>query len=337
MIEVNHLVKIYKSKKKQVIGVDNVSLSIKEGEIYGIIGYSGAGKSSLLRCLNLLERPTSGEVKIDGVDLTSLTSKELRKARQKIGMIFQHFYLASSKTVYENIAFALKAAGKSPKEIDIRVKELLELVGLADKIHQYPTQLSGGQKQRVGIARALANDPKVLLCDEATSALDPKTTKSILNLLKSINKKLGLTIVLITHEMEVVKEICHRLAVMQDGKVIEEGPVYDIFANPIEPLTKDFIQSVLQFDLPQQLIENRKGTIIKIQFKGAIAEESVVSELFQTFKVKGNILHGKIEYIQEVPLGIFIMELTGEIPEIERAIQYIQERTQNLEVVEHVA
>ncbi|MEK5424855.1 methionine ABC transporter ATP-binding protein [Cytobacillus sp. FSL R7-0680] len=337
MIEVNHLVKIYKSKKKQVIGVDNVSLSIKEGEIYGIIGYSGAGKSSLLRCLNLLERPTSGEVKIDGVDLTSLTSKELRKARQKIGMIFQHFYLASSKTVYENIAFALKAAGKSPKEIDIRVKELLELVGLADKIHQYPTQLSGGQKQRVGIARALANDPKVLLCDEATSALDPKTTKSILNLLKSINKKLGLTIVLITHEMEVVKEICHRLAVMQDGKVIEEGPVYDIFANPIEPLTKDFIQSVLQFDLPQQLVENRKGTIIKIQFKGAIAEESVVSELFQTFKVKGNILHGKIEYIQEVPLGIFIMELTGEIPEIERAIQYIQERTQNLEVVEHVA
>lgn len=337
MIEVNHLVKIYKSKKKQVIGVDNVSLSIKEGEIYGIIGYSGAGKSSLLRCLNLLERPTSGEVKIDGVDLTSLTSKELRKARQKIGMIFQHFYLASSKTVYENIAFALKAAGKSPKEIDIRVKELLELVGLADKIHQYPTQLSGGQKQRVGIARALANDPKVLLCDEATSALDPKTTKSILNLLKSINKKLGLTIVLITHEMEVVKEICHRLAVMQDGKVIEEGPVYDIFANPIEPLTRDFIQSILQFDLPQQLIENRKGTIIKIQFKGAIAEESVVSELFQTFKVKGNILHGKIEYIQEVPLGIFIMELTGEIPEIERAIQYIQERTQNLEVVEHVA
>ncbi|MCA1024908.1 MULTISPECIES: methionine ABC transporter ATP-binding protein [Cytobacillus] len=337
MIEVNHLVKIYKSKKKQVIGVDNVSLSIKEGEIYGIIGYSGAGKSSLLRCLNLLERPTSGEVKIDGVDLTTLTSKELRKARQKIGMIFQHFYLASSKTVYENIAFALKAAGKSPKEIDIRVKELLELVGLADKIHQYPTQLSGGQKQRVGIARALANDPKVLLCDEATSALDPKTTKSILNLLKSINKKLGLTIVLITHEMEVVKEICHRLAVMQDGKVIEEGPVYDIFANPIEPLTRDFIQSILQFDLPQQLIENRKGTIIKIQFKGAIAEESVVSELFQTFKVKGNILHGKIEYIQEVPLGIFIMELTGEIPEIERAIQYIQDRTQNLEVVEHVA
>ncbi|MDQ0272872.1 methionine ABC transporter ATP-binding protein [Cytobacillus purgationiresistens] len=338
MIEVNNLVKVYRSKKnKEVIGVNDVSLKIKEGEIYGIIGYSGAGKSSLIRCLNLLEIPTSGKVKIDGLELTKLSEKNLRKARQKIGMIFQHFYLASSKTVYENIAFALKAAGKSPKEIDARVKELLELVGLSDKLNQYPAQLSGGQKQRVGIARALANEPKVLLCDEATSALDPSTTKSILNLLKTINQKLGLTIVLITHEMEVVKEICHRLAVMQDGKVIEEGPVYDIFANPVQPLTKDFIQSVLQFNLPQQLIENRKGTIIKIQFKGAIAEESVVSDLFQQFKVKGNILHGKIEYIQDVPLGVFIMELTGEEKEVQRAINYIEERTQNLEVVEHVA
>lgn len=337
MIEVNSLVKIYSSKAKEVIGVNDVSLQIKEGEIYGIIGYSGAGKSSLIRCLNLLEKPTSGEVKIDGVDLTTLNEKALRKARQKIGMIFQHFYLASAKTVYENVAFALKAAGKTPKEIDVRVKELLELVGLSDKSSQYPAQLSGGQKQRVGIARALANNPKVLLCDEATSALDPSTTKSILNLLKTINRKLGLTIVLITHEMEVVKEICHRLAVMQDGKIIEEGLVYDIFANPIQPLTKDFIASVLQFELPQQLIENRKGTIIKIQFKGAIAEESVVSDLFQQFNVKGNILHGKIEYIQDVPLGIFIMELTGEDKEVERAIAYIEERTQNLEVVEHVA
>ncbi|NRG44708.1 methionine ABC transporter ATP-binding protein [Bacillus sp. CRN 9] len=337
MIEVNSLVKIYSSKAKEVIGVNDVSLQIKEGEIYGIIGYSGAGKSSLIRCLNLLEKPTSGEVKIDGVDLTTLNEKALRKARQKIGMIFQHFYLASAKTVYENIAFALKAAGKTPKEIDVRVKELLELVGLSDKSSQYPAQLSGGQKQRVGIARALANNPKVLLCDEATSALDPSTTKSILNLLKTINRKLGLTIVLITHEMEVVKEICHRLAVMQDGKIIEEGLVYDIFANPIQPLTKDFIASVLQFELPQQLIENRKGTIVKIQFKGAIAEESVVSDLFQQFNVKGNILHGKIEYIQDVPLGIFIMELTGEDKEVERAIAYIEERTQNLEVVEHVA
>ncbi|MGG1572526.1 methionine ABC transporter ATP-binding protein [Fictibacillus sp. NRS-1165] len=337
MIEVRNLVKVYRSKKKEIVGVNNVSLSVKAGEIYGIIGYSGAGKSSLLRCLNLLEKPTSGEVEIDGVNLPSLKGEDLRKARLKIGMIFQHFHLVSSKTVYENIAFALKAAGKSKDEAEKRVLELLDLVGLADKKDQYPAQLSGGQKQRVGIARALANNPKVLLCDEATSALDPSTTKSILNLLKDINRKLGLTIVLITHEMEVVKEICHKVAVMQNGEVIEEGGVYDIFSNPQEPLTKDFINSILQYELPQQLIQNRKGKIIRIQFKGEIAEESVVSELFQKYKVKGNILHGKIEYIQEIPLGIFIMELTGEGSEVERAIEYITEKTRSLEVVHDVA
>lgn len=337
MIEVNNLVKIYRSKKKEVIGVNNVSLKVNKGEIYGIIGYSGAGKSSLIRCLNLLEKPTSGEVKVDGVSLTSLKGEELRKARLKIGMIFQHFHLVSSKTVYENIAFALKAAGKSKAESEKRVLELLDLVGLSDKKDQYPAQLSGGQKQRVGIARALANNPKVLLCDEATSALDPSTTKSILALLKDINKKLGLTIVLITHEMEVVKEICHKIAVMQEGEVIEEGPVYDIFSNPEKPLTKDFINSILQFELPQQLIDRRKGTIIKIQFKGEIAEESVVSELFQRYQVKGNILHGKIEYIQDIPLGIFIMELTGDSIEVRKAIEYITSKTRSLEVVHDVA
>ncbi|WHY72893.1 methionine ABC transporter ATP-binding protein [Fictibacillus enclensis] len=337
MIEVNNLVKVYRSKKKEIVGVNNVSLNVKEGEIYGIIGYSGAGKSSLIRCLNLLEKPTSGQVKIDGVDLTTLKGEGLRKARLKIGMIFQHFHLVSSKTVYENIAFALKAAGKTKAEANKRVLELLDLVDLTDKKDQYPAQLSGGQKQRVGIARALANNPKVLLCDEATSALDPSTTKSILNLLKDINKKLGLTIVLITHEMEVVKEICHKIAVMQNGEVIEEGEVYEIFSNPKKPLTRDFINSILQFDLPEQLIEKRKGTIIKIQFKGEIAEESVVSELFQRYQVKGNILHGKIEYIQDTPLGIFIMELTGEASEVKKAIDYITSKTRSLEVVHDAA
>ncbi|MED2974598.1 MULTISPECIES: methionine ABC transporter ATP-binding protein [unclassified Fictibacillus] len=337
MIEVKNLLKVYRSKKKEIVGVNNVSLTVKEGEIYGIIGYSGAGKSSLIRCLNLLEKPTSGEVWIDGVNLASLKGEDLRKARLKIGMIFQHFHLVSSKTVYENIVFALKAAGKSKDEAEKRVLELLDLVDLADKKDQYPAQLSGGQKQRVGIARALANNPKVLLCDEATSALDPSTTKSILNLLKDINRKLGLTIVLITHEMEVVKEICHKIAVMQNGEVIEEGEVYDIFSDPQKPLTKDFINSILQFELPKQLIENRKGKIIKIQFKGEIAEESVVSELFQKYNVKGNILHGKIEYIQDIPLGIFIMELTGENSEVERAIEYITRKTRSLEVVYDVA
>ncbi|MED4905699.1 methionine ABC transporter ATP-binding protein [Parageobacillus thermoglucosidasius] len=327
MIEIKNVTKIYSTKKKQVVGVDNVSLTIQNGEIFGIIGYSGAGKSTLLRCLNLLERPTSGQVIIDGVDLTALNDKQLRQARLKIGMIFQHFYLVSSKTVFENVAFALKAAKKPKEEIEKRVNELLEMVGLSDKRDAYPSQLSGGQKQRVGIARALANDPTVLLCDEATSALDPSTTKSILALLKKINRELGITIVLITHEMEVVKEICDRVAVMQNGKIIELGTVYDIFTNPKEELTKSFINSVLQFELPDDLLKKRKGTIVKIQFKGEIAEEAVVSDMLQTFKVKGNILHGKIEYIQDMPLGIFVMELTGDPGEVQRAIDYISQRT----------
>ncbi|WP_421378351.1 methionine ABC transporter ATP-binding protein [Bacillus salacetis] len=337
MIEIRNLVKEYKTKKQTVIGVDNVSVSINKGEIFGIVGYSGAGKSSLIRCLNLLEKPTSGEIIIDGQDLTKLSSRELRQARQKISMIFQHFHLIKAKTVYDNLAFALKAASVPKAEIQPRVTELLEMVGLSDKANAYPSQLSGGQKQRVGIARALANNPSVLLCDEATSALDPSTTKSILKLLKDINKELGLTIVLITHEMEVVKEICDRMAVMQDGKIIEEGHVYDLFATPQQSLTKQFIANILQFDLPEHLLQSRTGKLIKIQFKGSIAEESVVSEVFQKYKVRGNILHGKIEYIQDVPLGIFIMELIGDPSEIEAAIRYISIKTQSLEVLENAA
>ncbi|MGG3738904.1 methionine ABC transporter ATP-binding protein [Aeribacillus pallidus] len=333
MIAIKDLVKVYTTKHKQVVGVDHVSLTINKGEIFGIVGYSGAGKSTLLRCINLLERPTSGNVIIDGVDLTSLNEKELRQARLKIGMIFQHFHLVSSKTVFENIAFALKAAKKSKSEIEKRVTELLEMVGLLDKRDAYPSQLSGGQKQRVGIARALANEPSVLLCDEATSALDPSTTKSILSLLKKINRELGITIVLITHEMEVVKDICDRIAVMQDGKVIELGTVYEIFTNPKEELTKSFIESVIQFDLPEHLLQKQTGTIVKIQFKGEIAEQAVVSDMLQTFKVRGNILHGKIEYIQDLPLGIFIMELTGDPQEVQKAIEYISHRTSGLEVI----
>ncbi len=336
MIEIQHVTKEYGTKHGRVKAVDDVSLTIQKGEIFGIVGYSGAGKSSLLRCMNLLESPTSGSVKIEGIELTKLTGQELRKARLKIGMIFQHFYLISSKTVHENIAFALKAAGKTKTEIDKRTDELLEMVGLHDKRDVYPAQLSGGQKQRVGIARALANNPSVLLCDEATSALDPKTTKSILKLLQSINKKLGLTIVLITHEMEVVKEICHRIAVMQEGHIVEEGNVYDIFADPKEPITVQFIESVLQFEIPERIIEKRTGTIIQIQFKGSIAEEAIISDVLQTFHVKGNLLHGKIEYIQETPLGIFVMELIGEKDEVQRAIDYIALKTQHVEVIHHV-
>ncbi|MBS4209189.1 methionine ABC transporter ATP-binding protein [Bacillus sp. FJAT-50079] len=335
MIQISNITKKYKTKKGEVVGVDNVSLSIKKGEIFGIVGYSGAGKSSLIRCLNLLEKPTSGSVIIDGTDLTKLSASELRQARLKIGMIFQHFYLISSKTIIENIIFALKAANYPQAERVKRAEQLLHMVGLSDKRDVYPSQLSGGQKQRVGIARALANNPSVLLCDEATSALDPSTTKSILALLKKINKELGITIVLITHEMEVVKEICDRMAVMQDGKIVELGSVYDIFATPKAELTKEFIGDILQLDIPEKLLKQCSGEIVRIQFKGSKAGETVVSDALQQFKVKGNFLHGNIEYIQEEPLGIFIMELIGEGPEVEKAIQYLQERTGNAEVVTH--
>lgn len=337
MIEIKNVTKEYKSKKGTILGVDQVSLSVQKGEVFGIVGYSGAGKSSLLRCINLLEKPTSGEVLVDGLDLTKLQARELRQARLKIGMIFQHFHLISAKTITENITFALKASGQPKAERKKRAEELLEIVGLLDKRDAYPAQLSGGQKQRVGIARALANNPSVLLCDEATSALDPSTTKSILSLLKKINRELGLTIVLITHEMEVVKEICDRMAVMQDGKVVEEGPVYDIFSSPKAALTREFIGGVLELDIPEKLLSGCRGTVVQIHFKGAVTGQSVVSDMLQSHRVRGNILHGKIEYIQEEPLGIFVVELTGETSEIVRAIQYLKDRTEDAEVLGNVS
>lgn len=333
MIEIKNLTKVYKTKKGEVKGVDNVSLTVKEGEIFGIVGYSGAGKSSLLRCINLLERPTSGSITVDGTDLTSLKGEQLRSSRLKIGMIFQHFYLISQKTVYENISFSLKAANYPKGQVKQRVEELLKMVGLSDKRDVYPSQLSGGQKQRVGIARALANNPKVLLCDEATSALDPTTTKSILTLLKKINKELNITIVLITHEMDVVKEICSRMAIMQDGRVVEEGSVYDIFANPHTALTKEFIESVVTLEIPEVILKSCQGPIVKVTFKGKVAGEGVISDTLQQFNLKGNFLHGSIEYIQEQPLGIFIMELKGQKEEIEKALNYIENRAAQVEVL----
>lgn len=333
MIEIQNLSKIYKTKTGVVNGVDDVTLSIQKGEIYGIVGYSGAGKSSLLRCINLLERPSSGHLTVDGTDLTSLRGEALRLARLKIGMIFQHFYLISQKTVFENIAFALKAAKVPSKDIVKRVESLLEMVGLSDKRDVYPSQLSGGQKQRVAIARALANNPKVLLCDEATSALDPTTTKSILNLLKKINEELDITIVLITHEMNVVKEICHRMAIMQDGRVIEEGAVYKIFSNPKTALAREFIASVVSFEIPESIVKSCTGPIVKVTFRGRVAGEGVISDTLQQFNLKGNFLHGSIEYIQEMPLGIFVMELKGEKDEIQKALDYIEQRDAQVEVL----
>lgn len=335
MIKLEGIKKVYKTKRGEAVAVDNVSLQINEGEIYGIVGYSGAGKSTLLRCINLLEKPTEGIVNVDGVKLTELSMRELRKARQSIGMIFQGFHLASSKTAAENIAFSLKVAGVPKGERTERVKELLELVGLSDKADNYPAQLSGGQQQRVSIARALANNPKVLLSDEATSALDPSTKKSILQLLQKINEKLGITIVLITHEMEVVKEVCDRCAVMQEGRVVEEGKTYDIFANPQNNLTKNFIETVLQFSLPRELLEKCSGTIVRLQFQGEVANEAVVSDMLQKYSVSGNILHGKVEYIRGEPLGIFIMEINGEKENVREAVGYLEERIGKVEVIQH--
>ena len=335
MIRIENLSKDYQTKRGLVTGVDNVTLAINEGEVFGIVGYSGAGKSSLLRCMNLLEKPTSGDIEVDGLNLTHLRGEKLRQARLKIGMIFQHFYLISQKTVGENVAFALKAAKRPKEEAAKRVDELLDMVGLADKKDVYPAQLSGGQKQRVGIARALANNPSVLLCDEATSALDPNTTLSILRLLKKINRELNITIVLITHEMNVVKEICDRMAVMQDGRVIEEGEVYDIFSDPKTDLTKEFISSVVSFDVPQPILDACKGSIIKVQFKGAVAGEGVITDTVQHFDVKGNFLHGTIEYIQEKPLGLFLMEIEGQPDNIRRAITYMEGRGAKVEVIKN--
>lgn len=334
MIQIENLSKLYKTKERVVKGVDDVSLRIQKGEIFGIVGYSGAGKSSLIRCLNLLEKPTEGSILIDGLNLMELRGEKLRRARLKIGMIFQHFHLISQKTVSENIVFALQAANTPAKDMQNRVTELLEMVGLSDKRNVYPAQLSGGQKQRVGIARALANNPSVLLCDEATSALDPNTTTSILRLLKKINQELDITIVLITHEMNVVKEICDRMAIMQSGKVIEEGAVYDIFSAPKEELTKEFIQSVVSFDVPAAILEKCTGQLVKVTFKGHVAGEGIISHILKKFDVHGNFLHGQIEYIQDLPLGMFLMELQGDSQEVKKAVAYMSSRDVHVEVIE---
>jgi D-methionine transport system ATP-binding protein len=256
MIIIRDVVKVFESKKRNVLAVDQTNVTIDKGEIFGVIGYSGAGKSTLIRILNLLEKPTQGTVSIDGIELNSLSEKELRMTRQKIGMIFQHFNLLWSRTVSENISFSLEIANVPKRERDKRVQDLVEMVGLQGKEESYPAQLSGGQKQRVGIARALANQPKVLLCDEATSALDPKTTDSILQLLQKINSELGLTIILITHEMHVVQKICDRVAVMDNGTIVELGTAKEVFEHPKQEMTKEFIK---QTNVGSDLIWSRRS------------------------------------------------------------------------------
>ena len=303
-----------RGQQAQVVkAVDQVSLHIRRGEVFGIVGTSGAGKSTLLRTINLLERPNAGRVWVDGEDITDLNGSALRLERHKIGMIFQHFNLMHNRTVFDNAAFALRVAGKSEAEIQQRVPEILSLVGLEDKAQAYPAQLSGGQKQRVGIARAVANHPAVLLCDEPTSALDLETSAAILELLKEINERLGITIVLISHEMNVIKKICSRVAVMAAGKVVEEGAAFDIFATPQADFTRQLVAHTFNLDIPEHLIDNIPGMVLKLLFLGDKAENSVLSTTAIRFGVSVNILHGKIEYIGNRAVGLLVVRL-AELP-----------------------
>lgn len=342
MIAIKKVSKLFKtSKKESITAVDGVSLHIEKGEIFGIIGYSGAGKSTLIRMLNLLERPTVGLISVNGVDLSTLSERQLRIRRQKIGMIFQHFNLLWSRTVKENIQFPLEIARVPKKEREKRVLELIELVGLQGKENEYPSQLSGGQKQRVGIARAIANDPEVLLCDEATSALDPKTTDSILELLSSINDKLGLTIVLITHEMHVIRKICDRVAVMEEGRVVELGTVLNVFQRPQQEMTKEFVKQVNNPDEAIDLLSEAdiKGTIehgeiIKCHFLGRTTNQPLISQLVKKYNIDVNILQGKINRLKNAPYGTMYLHLTGESEIIESGIEYLRQQGVEVEVVQ---
>jgi D-methionine transport system ATP-binding protein len=338
MISIKHVQKVYSSKQGKVTAVEDVNIDIKEGEIFGVIGYSGAGKSTLIRMLNGLEIPTSGTVTVANRLVSQIKGSVLRKARQEISMIFQHFNLLWSRTVRENIAFPLEIAGVAKAERTKRVDELIKLVGLEGREDAYPSELSGGQKQRVGIARALANNPKVLLCDEATSALDPQTTDSILDLLVDINKRLGLTIVLITHEMHVIQKICHRVAVMEGGRIVELGPVLEVFKNPQQPITKRFVQQVTEPEETKETAEHLlerypEGKVIQLTFVGDAAEQPLITNVIRQFQVTVNILQGKINQTQNGSYGTLFIHLDGEGKEIASAIDYIRSQLVGVEVV----
>lgn len=339
MISLSNVSVTFQNKEQTIKAVRDVTLQVNKGDIFGVIGYSGAGKSTLVRTINLLQRPTEGTIEIKGKNLLELKPKELRTARKKIGMIFQHFNLMASRTIAANVAYPLRKSGLSKVEINQKVTDLLDLVGLLDKATAYPSQLSGGQKQRVAIARSLANDPEILLCDEATSALDPKTTLSILELLKELNEKLSLTIVIITHEMLVIKEICNRVAVMEGGYVVEQGALVSTFTNPKKPITKEFINTADQSD--QALAKIKKNTIlmgadstaalVQISYVGERSNDPLIVSLYKKFNVTASILHGNVEILQETPVGKLILSLSGESDQIEEAILYLKNNGMNVE------
>jgi D-methionine transport system ATP-binding protein len=340
LIEIKNLTKIYHTANQDVLALDDVSLKVNKGEIFGIIGLSGAGKSTLIRCINMLEKPTHGSIIVDEQDIISLGNRELRQSRQKISMIFQHFNLLSSRTVFENVMFPLEIAGVPSRDARQRVSELLELVGLTDKSYVYPAQLSGGQKQRVGIARALANDPKLLLCDEATSALDPQTTRSILKLLKDINSQLNITILLITHDMNVIKQICDRVAVIDDSHIVEIGDVLSIFSNPGTPTSKSFINAIVNNDIPEDIAQEllktsdtKSSRLIRVSFIGQSAGQPLISSLVKNFDIEANILYGNIDRVKDVAFGNLTLELIGTPDIIDNSLNYLKQNGLEIEVL----
>ncbi len=335
MIEIKNLVKKYPTKNGEVTAINNINLTINDGEIFGIIGLSGAGKSSLVRCINLLEKPTSGEILVDGVCLSKANGRDLQNERKKIGMVFQHFNLLMNKTIFENIAFPMRISKKSKEEIEKRVPELLELVGLADKKDLYPSNLSGGQKQRVGIARALATNPSLIMCDEATSALDPSTTKQILELLKEVNEKLGITIIIITHEMDVIKSICDKVAIMEYGNIIENTTVHEILLRPKTEAAKQFFGKVdLQTDnkIYKKAIETN-GVLISALFEGELSVEPYISRMIKNFDIEASILLGNIEDINHSLIGHLVLKLEGENDKIQEGIKYLKQNNITVEVI----
>ena len=321
----------FKQKNQVLQAVKNVSLHIETGEIFGIVGGSGAGKSTLVRTINGLQKPTAGSVLVEGIDVTKLSTREIRKLRKKIGMIFQHFNLISRKTVAQNIEFALKVQDYPKEKRKARTKELLELVGLEDKEDVYPASLSGGQKQRVGIARALAAEPKILLCDEATSALDVQTTEEIVDILKQINAKLGITIVFITHQLEVAKRLFSKVAVMSQGEIVEVGSTYEVFANPKKALTRKLVKT--NIEIPDEIIKRTHGELIKLTYKGEKSVEPIIAYTNKQYDVVLNILHGHIDYIQEKPIGTLVVSVEGDARAISEALRYIGENIEDIEII----